>query len=181
MLTKFNSFVGFKILNFFCLNPNTILNISEISRKLVLSKASSKYYCDFFLKEKIFLVDLISNQKRFRLNNESIYVKELKKTISLLWFKEIGLEKIVSNANSFAIYGSFASGEFDEKSDLDLLVIGTKENIDFRLLSIFEKTINRPIQLTIYNWVEWRKMSLEKNVFVDAVLKRSILVKGNNL
>jgi uncharacterized protein len=181
MFNEFNNFVGFKILNFFCLNPKTNLNIGEISRKLSLSKSSVKYYCDFFLKENIFLKEDIGNQKRFKLNN-TVYVKELKKSFALFFLKESSIDNIVNgNVYSFAIYGSFANGEFDDLSDLDLLVIGDKKDINFGLLSKLEKVLKRPIQLTIYDWVNWRKMAKEKNVFVDAVLKRHILLKGNVL
>ncbi len=49
----------------------------------------------------------------------------------LLRFKELGIENLALGCTSFAIYGSFNSGNFDERSDLDLLVIGEEEDVHY--------------------------------------------------
>jgi predicted nucleotidyltransferase len=182
VLSLLDSFAGFAILKLFLFNPRASFNINEVAKNSKFSVFPAKTYCDEFLKDGLLVVENVGNQRRFSLNNESPYVKELKKTFALLWFKDLGIDKLVKDtAYSFSIYGSFANGEFDDNSDLDLLVIGQKQDVDFLLLSKFEKEINREIQLTIYNWVEWRKMEKAKEVFVTEVQKKHILLWGSKV
>lgn len=182
MIGLFESFAGFKVLKLFLFSPRATFNINEVAKNAKLSVFPAKKYCDAFLKEGLLLVENVGNQRRFSLNRDSPYTKELKKTFALLWFKDLGIEDLVSkNAHSFAIYGSFAAGDFEDRSDLDLLVIGEKADVDFRLVTKFEQDIKREIQVTIYNWVEWRKMEKAKEAFVGSVRDRHILLRGVNL
>jgi predicted nucleotidyltransferase len=182
MIKLFESFAGFKVLELFLFSPRASFNINEVAKKTKLSVFPAKKYCDEFLKEGLFLVANVGNQRRFSLNNSSPYAKELKKTFAFIWFKDLGIEKLVNeNVHSFAIYGSFANGDFDDNSDLDLLVIGDKQDVDFRLVSKFEEDIKREIQLTIYDWVKWAKMAKVKHPFVDAVQGKHILLRGVQL
>jgi predicted nucleotidyltransferase len=182
MIELLDSFAGLKVLKLFLFNPKKSFNINEVSRTTKLSVFSAKKYCDSFLKEGLFFVENVSNQRRFSLNYSSPYAKELKKTFALLWFKDLRIEKIVGeNAHALAVYGSFANGEFDEESDLDLLIIGNKEEIDEGQLSKFRKEIKREVQLVCYDWVKWEKMKKEKHNFAEAILNKHILIKGSVL
>ena len=178
----FGKFVGFKILELFLLNSKTSFNLNEIAKKLFLSVSSVKYYCDLYLKEELLVVSNIGNQRRFSLNNNSVYTRELKKVVGLFWLREKGLEKLVSKGtSSMAVYGSFASGEFDDDSDLDLLFLGINDDIDRVQVSKFGKEIKREVQIVFYSWIKWEKMKKEKHVFAESILRKHILVKGVNL
>ncbi len=182
MIKEFENFSGNKILHFFLFNPRKEVHINGLARELKIGAGTVKHYCDAFLKENILFSRNQGNQRIFFLNNNYFLVKELKKTFGLVWLRDKGIEKIVSDrVNSFAIYGSFASGGFDEKSDLDLIIIGEKSDVDLNFVTKFGKDIKREVQVTIYSWVEWRKMEKLKEPFVDAVQKKHILIKGNNL
>ena len=181
MIPLFDEFVGFKVLRFFCLTPSEELNINELAKRLKISSFSAKKYCDLLLKEEILVLKVVGNQKRFSLNNSSIYVKQIKRVIALLYFKEKGIGKIAGDANSFAIYGSFADGSFDKESDLDLLIIGPKECFDRSQLTKFGKEIKREIQLVDYTYPKWAEMKKEKNPFVEEIKRKHILIRGNEL
>lgn len=58
------------------------------------------------------------NLRLFTLNN-NFAVRELKKAYYAILLKELGIEKIAENCISLAIYVA-SSGDFDEKSDLDI-------------------------------------------------------------
>lgn len=182
MIHEFENFSGNKVLRFFLFNPHKGVHINGLARELSIGAGTVKHYCDALLKENILLVQKQGNQRIFSLNTSHFLVNELKKTFALVWLIDKGIIKIVSDkVNSFAIYGSFASGGFDEHSDLDLIIIGEKSDVDFSFVTKFSKDIKREVQVTIYSWVEWRKMEKLKEVFVDAVQKRHILIKGNKL
>jgi uncharacterized protein len=177
----FDDFAGFKLLKFFLFNPSDDYNINEIAEKLKISTSTTKRYCDLFLKEEIVLLKEIGNQKRFSLNNYSIYVKQLKKTYSLIDFKKKDLEKIANSPALIAIYGSFASGDYFEQSDLDLLIVGDQDDINKQQLSKFRKRIKYDLQLFECTLPKWEKMKKEKNPFAESILKNHVIIKGENL
>jgi uncharacterized protein len=181
MVPLFDEFVGFKVLKFFCLNSGEELNINELARKLKISSFSAKKYCDLLYKEDFLKVNIVGNQKRFSLKNSSIYVMQVKRAIALLHFKEKGIDKIAEDANSFAVYGSFADGSFDNNSDLDLLIIGPKDCFNRSQLTEFGKRIKREIQLVDYTYPKWSIMKEEKNPFVMEIKIKHILIRGNKL
>jgi uncharacterized protein len=170
-----------RLLTFFCLNPNTELNLGEISRKLNISKSSIKQSADFLEKETILNSQKVGNQKIFYLNNQYFLINDLKKIIALLNFKKNGIESISKNELCLAIFGSFANGTFNENSDLDILIIGNKNDILEPQLSKFTNSIKNEIQLVIYDFPVWEKMKKENNPFCESVLKKHILIKGGKL
>ncbi|WP_292616948.1 nucleotidyltransferase domain-containing protein [Methanocalculus sp. MSAO_Arc1] len=85
------------------------------------------------------------------------------------------------NIISVALYGSAASGTFNDTSDLDILVIGEVDHVDKdKILSIQEK-IGRPIQLTVIPWYRFERKKKEGDPFVQSVLENHILLFGAEL
>jgi predicted nucleotidyltransferase len=178
----FEDFVGFKFLEFFLFNASNDYNINEVAEQLEISTSTAKRYCDSFLEENVLILKRVGNQKRFSLNNPLVYVKQLKTVFSLIDFREKGIEKIVTaNVHAMVIYGSFASGEYLGDSDLDLLIIGKRDEINTQQLTNFKKLIKRELQLTVYDWVKWEKMKKEKHPFAESIQNKHILVKGDVL
>lgn len=180
MLSEFRKFVGFKILEFFALNPSRETYIRELARELGISTRSAKIYCDLFENKNILKSYKKGNLRLFKLNNEDFAVKEIKKFCFVLLLKEFEIEKI-AKASSLAIYGSFASGDFDERSDLDILVIGDNSDVDREFVLMLEKKLKRKIQLTVIPYYKWEKMKKEKNKFAESVIANHILIKGAEL
>jgi len=177
-----DNFVSLSVLELFLFEPRSSFNLNEVAKKLGLSVSSAKAYCDFFLKEGFLVVQNVGNQRRFSLNNSSIYLREIKRVFGLFWLKEKGLESLIpENISSVALYGSFANGEFDDSSDVDLLFVGTKDEIDRGKVSKFSKEIKREVQVVFYDWVKWEKMKKEKHSFAESILNKHILIKGVKL
>ncbi|MCQ1537829.1 MarR family transcriptional regulator [Methanocalculus taiwanensis] len=85
------------------------------------------------------------------------------------------------NILSVALYGSAASGTFNDKSDLDILIIGEADQVDKdKILSIQEK-IGKPIQLTVIPWHRFERKKKEGDPFVKSVLENHILLFGAEL
>lgn len=178
MLDQFKKFTGFKILEYFITHPTSEIHLKELARTLKISPGSVKFYCDLFESEGILISKKKGNLRLFKLNNDDFTVREIKKTYYLLLLKENGIQEICENCGSLAIYGSFASGEFDEKSDLDILVIGNKEDINYDILHEIEKKTGLKLQLTVVPFYKWEKMKEEKDYFAESVIRKHILIKG---
>ena len=173
-------YVGFRILRFFLFNPRISIHIKALSKKLKVSPSTTNFFCDLFSKDDILKLNKQGNMKIFSLNNESVYVKELKKVYALMYFKEKGIDKIANDV-SIAIYGSYASGEFDENSDTDIIIIGNKDKVDEDLVLGFQNKIRKEVSLTILPYYKWEKMKKHKDPFALEVLHNHILIKGNPL
>ena len=181
MFKEFRKYAGIKLLEFFIFNPKTEVHIKELSRKLKISPSTTKYWCDLFLKHGILIVNKKGTLRIFSLNNSSVYTKEIKRVHMLLYFKELGIEKISKKDTSLAIYGSYASGEFDENSDIDILIIGKDNEVNKDFVLKFEKKIKKQVQLTIIPYYKWEEMKRKKDPFVMEVLSNHILIKGVSL
>jgi predicted nucleotidyltransferase len=181
MMKKFENYAGIKVLNYFLKNPSTKIYIKGLSRELIISSATSKTFCDQFEAEKFLTSERIGNVKLFYLNNDSTYVREMKRVFALMFFRDSGIDKIFSNYVSFAIYGSYANGEYDESSDLDLLLLVRKKGISRDKLLKFEKKIGVEIQLTELPYYTWEKEKKEGKNFCREVLEKHILIGGEKL
>ena len=176
MIDEFRKFVGFKILEYFLLNPTKKTYIKELAKKLNASPGSIINYCNIFKKEGLIKREIIGNLHLYYTNNDNFRVRELKKAIFLNILGELGIEKISDDYTSIIIYGSHASGNFDERSDIDLLIIGNKVNKD--LVVKIMKKVGKEIQLNVIPMVKWEKMKKESDAFVKSVIKNHVLIKG---
>jgi uncharacterized protein len=81
------------------------------------------------------------------------------------------------------IYGSYASGEADARSDLDLMIIG-EINLDrlAPVISELEKELNRPINYVIFSEEYWKEKKAVKDPFWENVARapKIWLIGGEN-
>lgn len=114
------------------------------------------------------------NLKYFSLNRKFPIFEELKS----IFFKTRGVAKIIKEAlQAFEIidyafiYGSFASGTENEKSDVDLMVIGkiALETL-LKLLKAPEKALSREINPSLYELSEIESRLRDNDPFITKVM-----------
>lgn len=174
-------FVGFKVLEFFLVHTSLEIHLNELARHLEISQGSTKSYCDAFVGEGLILESSKGNLRLFRLNRDDFAVREMTKAYYLLKLKHLGIERIAADCISLAIYGSFARGDIDERSDLDLLVIGDESNVDRDKVLEIQDTMGREVQLTLLPYYRWEAMKKEGDKFAESILKKHVLVNGVEL
>ena len=176
LINEFRKFVGFRVLEYFVLKPTQEVHLKELARRINVSPRSVKIYCDLFEKEGILISERKGNLRIFRLK-DSFIVREMKKLYYLLLLKEFGIENICENC-TLLIYGSFASGEVDEASDLDLLIIGSEKEVNYDLLREIESRTGRSVQLTVIPFHRWEIAKKKRDDFAESVIRNHVLVKG---
>lgn len=181
MLDAFRKFVGFKVLEYFLINPTEETYLKELAKKLQVSPRSVKIYCDIFEKQGIILREIKGNMHFFSTNNNSYRVREMKKAYISNLLAEMDIENISEEYTSVAIYGSYSSGNYDEKSDIDILIIGDKQNVNRDIAVEIMEKIGKEIQVNIIPMIKWEKMKQEEDPFVTSVIKSHILIKGVEL
>lgn len=181
MLNSFRKFVGFKILEYFLKYPTEKTYLKELAKKLQISPRSAKIYCDLFEKEGIINREIIGNIHIFTTNNDNFRVREMKRAYFVNILAYMNIENVIDKFASIAIYGSYATGNYDEKSDIDLLIIGDEKNVNRQLVVNIMKKIDKEIQLSVIPIIKWEKMKKENDHFVKNIIRNHILIKGAEL
>lgn len=180
MFNELRNYAGINVLSFFLENPSREIHIKELARVLKISSSTSKTFCDLFTKKRILLSEKKSNSIFFKLNNESDYVRELKRFFSIDFFSRNFNFKLEGILN-VSIYGSYASGEYCEKSDVDLLVISRNKTFDDLFIEKFQSKIKKEVNVTKFTLSEWTKIRELKDPFYNEIEKNNFSLFGGKL
>ena len=175
MFDKFNK-KEMGILNYFLENPNKELHLREIAKKLEISSSTAKIGLDNLLKKELIKERKIANLRIFRCNLDNSIVRELKIVKNLDWLRKTKVvERIKKTMKpvSIVLFGSFAKGINDSKSDLDILVItDKKENFREHFVEKYE------LQLICRKPLEWNKLGKKEDPFYYEVVVNGIPLYG---
>ncbi len=175
---KFDSFSGVRVLRWFLKHPARRIHFKELCRELGLGPLTVKTYCEEFLGRGWLCEERNANLRIFSFNNESYVVKAMKRACILEMMRRERFETLVDDTVvSFALYGSHSSGEYDEKSDIDVVVIGRKEQVHFEYAEKLEKRLGKQMQITVFPLEKWER-NKDKDPFALSVLKNHVLLKG---
>ncbi len=169
-----------RVLCFFLKNPTKEVYIKELSRILKISSQTSKNSLDTFHKKKILNLDKKGRTHFYKLENDSYFVRHLKTTYILSKMNSISFE-FTEEIISVAIYGSYASGEFDEKSDFDLLIISSEKKDYPQIYKKIEDNFHVSVSPLVLTPFEWQEISQGNEEFYIEVIKDHILVFGSEL
>jgi len=181
--TLFSSNTRVKLLTLFFTNQGKDFYLREIE-KLIKENITSIRRELISLKEiGLFSEYLRGNNKYYKLNKNFPLYSELKNII----FKTTGIKGIlgrtlkkIKNIKLSFIYGSYAKGVEKEKSDIDLMIIGSPNYTQtLKSLKNIEKKLNREIDFIIYNEEEFTE-KMENNYFVRTVIESPKINLINN-
>lgn len=185
MIELFEKYVDWKVLAHFLRNPTASFHIKELARILKVSPGSistavKKFELDGFLtKEKKGLAHL------YKLNVEHPATSSMKRAYGLIRVLELKLvEKFLEvdeNIISLALVGSYSDGSYDEKSDLDLLVI-TPSRKDFGELGRkFEVGFGAGVNITVFKLSQWRQFARRGDALYKRIVENHVLLHGSGL
>ncbi len=136
-------------------------------------------------------MDLLQRQEKARshfysLNNGSLIVKPLKVAYFLTRLQDIGLIRklleLDENLISLCIYGSFADGTFDEKSDVDILIISQKEKSVFNsVVAELENLLGSEVNIEVFTLAKWKRIKEEDKGFYQEVTSSHTLLYGSEI
>lgn len=181
-MINFNNKKIQKILAFFFLNPEVCLYLKELSDQLELDNGNLSRYLSSLVSDGVLTMKEVGRQKYFSLNESYPVLLELKKMMELDISPEYLLKEVfakIKGLNKAYIFGSYASGDFNSKSDLDILLIGDHNPIDARRELIpLQKRLGREINTIDYTEHEYEKKIKEKDGFLAKVLAgKKIILK----
>ncbi len=178
MIQLYQKITQLTVLELFIKNPYERYYLREASRILNISPMTVKRAFDLLVKEGLLLREEFKNQILFRANMNSAAFKHLKIAYNLAWLEEKDvvefLKEMLTGLSSLVLYGSYAKGENDEKSDIDLLVISSSKKRDIPLLDLLGKDTS----LSIFTPAEWKEQAEKNKAFYIDVITEGIVLFG---
>ena len=177
MLEKlFTSKARIKILGYLFFNKKETY-LRETAKELKLSPSAVKREFDNLAE-----LDIIKKTKnKIILNESNPFFEELKQIFLKTDFISYPIKEALTKKDiEFAfIFGSFAKGNFNSESDIDLLIIGQASLSEIiKLLNSAEKKIKREINPIIWNFQEFKER--KKGKFANEIFSGKILmIKGD--
>jgi predicted nucleotidyltransferase len=169
-----SSRVRAKLLGVFFTNPGIWYTASGLSR--LIDARYNAIWKELVKLESIGILTgtVDGNSKKYSINPSC----PIKNELSSIILKTEGLPRLLSkNISSIGlvhkafIYGSFASGQADNKSDIDLIVIGEVHLEEFSdFIAKREKEIGRPINYVLFSENEWNNKKTANDSFVITVI-----------
>ena len=168
------------LIEFFFKNPYIEIHLRDLSRRLKLSPYATKIYVDYLIKNKLILEDKRANLRYLKANMQNILFRKLKLVYSISLISKSGLldyfYKESQKISSIVLFGSVARAEDDNNSDIDLVIIGAKKDLD---LSEYEKKLKKEINLHSFSWGDWHKQYKSNNAFYSDVIIHGISLYGD--
>jgi predicted nucleotidyltransferase len=181
----FEKYKDWKILKIFLNNPDHSYYTKELSRNTGIGSGTVNNFLKNIHKDDILLKEIVGNVHLYHLNNESEVVKQLKKFNILLIFKKNKFidEFLKNNENiiSIILYGSYANGEYDSKSDIDLLILVNKKKRYTEIIQKLESKIKKVLSLQIFTISDWQKIKEKDNIFYESIIRNHIILYGSGL
>lgn len=170
----FSSRVRAKLLTVFMLSPGEGYNAWDLADLLDENYSAIWKELVHLARLKILISEYRGRSKIYRVYSECPILPELRSIV----LKTEGVGKVIHQrlsgmgaVRAAFIYGSYASGEADLHSDLDLMVIGEVNLAQFAaLITDLEKELKRPINYVIFSEKEWALKVSEEDPFVWNVI-----------
>ncbi len=186
MSELFIKYVQWKILAHFLANPNTAFHIKQLARILNVSPASVSGAVKSFEKEGLLSKEEKGLAHIYRLESDNSVVAPLKKAYGIdLVLSSKPKEKFLEtdpNIISLALFGSYADGSFDEKSDMDFLIVTpTRKEILIKAAKRLEEELQKEVSISVFKLSGWRAMAKKGDAFYNRIVKNHILLYGSGL
>jgi predicted nucleotidyltransferase len=169
----FSSRVRVRLLTLFLLNPDPHFHASALTRQVGAQYNAVWKELANLERAGVLLSESTANTKTYRLNPRCPILPELR----AIMLKTEGAGDAIRQAfagldvDAVFIYGSFAAGDTDSQSDIDLMVVG---QVDLtRLASVIarlEKNLGRAVNHIAYSLKEWREKRNAQDPFIANVL-----------
>lgn len=156
-----------QILKAVIFNPDVEFYQSEIAKKAGLSINTTKKWLDLLVKYGVLDKKKKAGHIIFFLDREHPFIKQLKVLLNVSRSYE-AIRKFSDEGFEVYLFGSAARGEDTEKSDLDLLIIGSIDNNTLAALTNkIKDTLHREVNPVRYDPMEYAELSRKDKAFYE--------------
>lgn len=178
-MLNFKSKVTVKILGYYFINPDRRHYINELAKIIAVDPGNLFRKLKELEAEGLLLSETVGNQNFFYLNKKWPLLKEYKNIFQLKFgLPEILKEKLkkVEGLKEAYIFGSYVKGNFQESSDVDILLVGEHDHgAIFKIINPLEKMLGREINVIDYSIKEFKEKQKKNDDFITQVLNGKII------
>lgn len=166
------------------LQPEHWWYLTELARYLNVTPSSLQRELESLARAGVLLNRRDGRRAYFKANSDSPIYPELRglmaKTTGMVPSLRDTLKKFGDRIKLAILYGSVARGDERPESDVDLLVVGTLQQIDLLpVLRKLESRFRREVNVTLFSPNEFQKKRAQRDHFVSSVLRgTTIPLKG---
>jgi predicted nucleotidyltransferase len=170
-----SSKVRIELLRILALNPESSFYINELSRRTGFSPRGVEKELKNLLAGGILKREVTGNQHRYQLDPSCPINTEIRGIV----LKTVGLSSVLEKALSPAqdkielafVFGSFASGDYANDSDIDLFVVSDLPGVKLaEILGPVQNEIGRAINTSQFAPTEYKERKQRGNHFLTRVL-----------
>jgi DNA-binding transcriptional ArsR family regulator len=170
-----SSKIRVEILSVLALNPESSFNINELSRVTGFSLRGVDRELKNLLSGGLLRREISGNQHRYQLDPACPIHKEVKgiiaKTVGIADVLKKVLAQLKDEIHLAFIYGSFASGDYGNESDVDLFIVSDISGVKLsELLGPVQEQLGRPINTSQFSLLEYQQRKGKGDHFVNRVL-----------
>ena len=154
-------------------NPSAHLYVRELAALLCVDPTNLSRELARLEHEGLFRSELHGNQKYFSLNRKYPLFKEvfaiLQQTIGVIPTLSNALKK-VPGIDAAYLYGSFAKGDADAASDIDVLIVGVPAATELAVaVNRLEKLLRREVNYTVITARELKRKLAKDDPFLTDI------------
>ena len=167
------------------LQPDHWWFMTELARHLEVTPSSLQRELESLVASGFLLRRQDGRRIYFKANTGSPLFPELRglveKTVGLIPKLKAAIEKFGARIELALLYGSIARGEEHAGSDIDLMVVGTLQQIDLLpVLRKLESQFRREVNVTLFSPEEFHRKLAPADHFLSSVMRfKTIALKGS--
>jgi len=179
MIQLYQKIKQLAVLHLFLENPYNSYYLRELARLLKMDPMTVKRALTLFVADGILRKTEEKNQILYKANIENPSVRYLKISYSLSWLQKKGIPEFLNHhmntVTSILLFGSYAKGENDAESDVDILTVSLSKNTPVTELS---KLLKRDVNLINFTPAQWSQQAKTNKAFYLDVILDGIVLYG---
>lgn len=179
MIQLYQKIKQLTVLKFFLEHPYSSYYLRESSRFLHMDPMTVKRALDLLVEDGLLLRNKEKNQILYKGNMESPAFRYLKISYNLSWLQKKEVPEFLTDymnaVTSILLFGSYAKGENESESDVDILVISLSKNTPTAELA---KLLKRDVNLISFTPAQWSQQAKTNKAFYLDVILDGIMLYG---
>jgi predicted nucleotidyltransferase len=179
MIQTYQKITQFKVLTLFLKNPHSSYYLRESARILDMDPMTVKRSLSLLVRDELLVKTEEKNRILYQANMENPALRHLKISYNLSYLQEkkvVGfITKKMKSVTSIILFGSFAKGENDESSDVDIVTISLSKDKPTAELA---KLLGRDVNLLNFTPAQWSNQSKKNRAFYLDVIVDGIILYG---
>ena len=179
MIHLYQKIKHLNVLKLFIEHPYNSYYLRESARLLQMDPMTVKRALDLLVTDNLIVRNKQKNQILYKANIENPAFRYLKIAYNLSWLHKKGVPTFLQNhlntVTSILLFGSYAKGENDKESDIDILVISLSKNTPTAELT---KLLKRDVNLISFTPAQWSQQAKTNRAFYLDVIVEGIVIYG---